>query len=69
MDIWTTLWADGGFNIARYLASAVTALPITATYAISNIIFLLLLSKPFGRKLNRLKTKYGLFTVYDGENK
>ncbi len=69
MDIWTTLWADGGFNIARYLTSAVTALPITATYAISNVVFLLLLSKPFGRKLNRLKTKYGLFTVYDGENK
>lgn len=61
MDIWTTLWIDGAFNIARYIASITTALPITIEYAISNIVFLLLLNKPIGNKLKRIKSKFGLF--------
>ncbi len=61
MDIWTTLWADGYFNISRYLASVVTALPMTVSYMVSNGIFLFLLHKPLGKKLDRIKTKYGLF--------
>lgn len=61
MDVWTTLWADGSFNIARFIASITTAAPFTVVYMVSNVIFLLLLTKPIGRKLQRLKTKYGLF--------
>lgn len=61
MDVWATLWADGTFNTGRYLASLISALPITVEYAVSNIIFLLLLSKPIGNKLERLRKKYGLF--------
>lgn len=61
MDIWTTLWADGYFNLSRYLASAVTALPVTVSYGVSNVIFLLALSNPIGKKLSRIKIKYGLF--------
>ncbi len=61
MDIWTVLWADNTFNLSRYIAAAITALPVTIEYAVSNIIFILLLAKPFGRKLERLKNKYGLF--------
>ena len=61
MDVWTTVWADGTFNVSRYLASVVTALPVTVSYAVSNVIFLLLLFTPIGDKLNRIKTKYGLF--------
>lgn len=61
LDVWTTLWIDGTFNIARYLASIVSAIPITIEYAVSNVIFLLLLAKPLGSKLNRIKTKFGLF--------
>ncbi len=61
MDIWTTLWADGYFNLSRYIASAITALPVTVSYGISNIVFLLALYKPIGKMLSRLKTKYGLF--------
>lgn len=63
MDVWTTLWADGAFNPVRYAAAVISALPVTAEYAVSNVIFLLLLSKPIGEKLERLKTKYGLFAV------
>lgn len=61
MDVWTTLWADGTFNIARFIASITTAAPFTVVYMVSNVIFLLLLTKPIGRKLQRLKTKYGIF--------
>ena len=61
MDVWTPLWADGTFNIARFIASITTAAPFTVVYMVSNVIFLLLLTKPIGRKLQRLKTKYGIF--------
>lgn len=61
MDVWTTLWADGTFNIARFIASITTAAPFTVVYMVSNVIFLLLLTKPIGRKLQRLKTKYRIF--------
>lgn len=60
MDLWTTLWADGAFNFSRFFASVASAAPITAVYAVSNVIFLLPLAKPIGKKLDRIKTKYGL---------
>lgn len=60
MDIWTVLWADNAFNITRYLAAVISALPITAEYIASNIVFLLILSKPLGKKLDRICTKYGI---------
>ncbi|MCI9414039.1 MAG: ECF transporter S component [Clostridiales bacterium] len=60
MDVWTTLWYDGAFNLTRYLAAVVTAGPFTLEYGISNVIFLLVLAKPVGGKLERIKTKYGL---------
>lgn len=63
MDVWTTLWADGAFNVSRYIASVTAALPVTAEYAVSNVIFLLLLAGPIGEKLERIKKKYGLFTA------
>ena len=60
MDIWTTLTIDGGFLPSRYLAAIVSALPFMVVYAASNVIFLLILTKPFLEKLNRLKIKYGI---------
>lgn len=60
MDIWSVLWADGFFNIARYLAAMIAALELTVIYAVSNVIFLLLFSKPIGKILDRIKNKYGL---------
>lgn len=60
MDIWTVLWADGYFNFPRYFASVISALPVTAVYVISNVIFLMLFSGPIGRILQRMKTKYGI---------
>ncbi len=60
MDIWTTLSYENGFSLTRYLQASATALPYTFTYALSNIVFLLLLTKPIGDKIERIVTKYGL---------
>ena len=60
LDIVSTIWYDGVFNPSRYLALFVTALPVTAVYAASNVIFLFLLATPMGKKLERIKIKYGL---------
>lgn len=61
MDIWSVLNLDGAWNWTRYLALLVSGLPFMAIYAVSNVVFLLLLTKPFLQKLNRVKNKYGLF--------
>ncbi len=60
MDIWTVLWWDGTFNTTRYMAALISAAPITAVYAVSNVVFLLALARPMGEKLERIKLKYGL---------
>ncbi len=60
MDIWTTVWFDGTINLQRYLASVAAAVPITIIYVLSNIVFLLVLTKPIGRKLERIISKYGI---------
>jgi energy-coupling factor transport system substrate-specific component len=60
MDIWTVLWYAEGFKADLYLAALGTALPYTASYVVSNILFLSLLAKPFGEKLGRIKIKYGV---------
>ena len=60
MDIWTVLWYAGRFEPALYAASIVSALPFTLLYTVSNVIFLLLLRRPVGNKLGRIKLKYGV---------
>ena len=60
MDVWTVLWYGQGFNGTLYLAALATALPHTVLYAASNVIYLALLARPFGEKLNRLRVKYGV---------
>ncbi len=60
MDVWTVLWADGGFNTSRYLTILTSSLPVMAVYSVSNVVFLLSLTKPMGRIFERLKVKYGI---------
>ena len=57
----TTLSLDGTFLWTRYLASIAASFPIMTIYAVSNVIFLLILARPFLEKLNRIKIKYGVF--------
>ena len=61
MDIWTTLSLDGEFLLSRYLVNVASSLSFMAIYAVSNIVFLIILAHPFREKLNRIKTKYGIF--------
>ena len=68
MDMWTVLSADGAFTVARWLQVIITSLPMMAVYCASNVVFLLVLRKPLGRKLSRLKTKYGVFCEDEYEN-
>ena len=60
MDIWTVLWYNNGFDVKLYLAAISTAVPMTIVYAASNVIFLFFLADPIGRKLDRIKTVYGI---------
>lgn len=60
MDVWTVLWYEGSLNPGLYSASVLAALPHTALYIFSNLVFLYLLARPIGEKLERVRVKYGL---------
>lgn len=60
MDVWTVLWYGGSFSWQLYAAACVTALPHTCLYALSNAVFLRLLARPIGEKLERIRVKYGV---------
>ena len=60
MDTWVTIWWDGTFNLTRYIANITTAVPVTITYMISNVVFLLVFTFPIGGILERIKYKYGI---------
>jgi energy-coupling factor transport system substrate-specific component len=60
MDVWSVLWASGALSVEGYTAALITALPHTALYAASNVIFLAVFAKPIGDKLQRIKIKYGI---------
>lgn len=60
MDVWTVLWYDGGFRWSLYLSAMTAALPHTLLYCVSNLVFLWFLAKPVGRKLERVRRKYGV---------
>lgn len=59
MEIWNVLWYNGSFNPALYKAALAASLPFTIAYAVSNVIFLNIVSRPFGEKLERVRIKYG----------
>lgn len=60
MDVYTVLWVDPDFSFTRYIAAITTAIPTTVSYVVSNVLFLLFLLKPIGKKIERIKQKYGI---------
>lgn len=60
MDVWSVLWFEDAFSWKRYAAMFLVSLPSTVMYMVSNVVFLLLLAKPFGEKLSRIQKKYHL---------
>lgn len=61
MDIYTTLSIDGAFLLPRYITYVLFSLGVMFKYVISNIVFIIFLQKPIGKKLERVKIKYGVF--------
>lgn len=61
MDLWTVLNIDKEFNFSRYLVQLISSFPIMIVYSLSNVLFLILLQKPIGKKLKRAKKRYGIF--------
>ncbi len=64
MDIWTVLSFGEGWRWDRYGLALLSALPFTAVYAASNVIFLLLPGIPLNHVLERIKKRYGLREYY-----
>lgn len=60
MDVWTVYWVYKSFSPELYLLTILSSAEFTAIYAVSNVIFLLILLKPIGKKLERVKIKYGI---------
>lgn len=60
LDVYSVLWADNAFRLPRYIEMLIASAPMTIVYAASNVVFLLLLAVPFGKKLDRLCIKYGM---------
>lgn len=63
MDVWGAMSTNGIFTMEAYVLAIGTALPFTIVYAVSNVIFLLLLTRPIIGKLQRMKKKYGIFNA------
>ncbi|MEG0685463.1 MAG: ECF transporter S component [Coprobacillus sp.] len=59
MDIWTVLSLDQVFNVSRYLVVIVSAIPFMTIYAVSNVIFLFILTPILLKRFERIKWKYG----------
>lgn len=58
MDVWSILLYGG--SESSLLTLLIASLPIMLIYAVSNIIFLALFTRPIGDKLERIKLKYGI---------
>lgn len=61
MDIWTVLSFDESWNLLRYGTALLASLPVTAEYAVSNVVFLMLMFRSFGERLERISKKHGIF--------
>lgn len=61
MDIYTTISTENTFIMEKYISYVMFSLPVMIEYVVSNIVFMLVLEQPIGKKLARIKTKYGIF--------
>ena len=59
MDIFTVLSMEGKFNFKLYCVSVAAAVPYMLIYSVAYVFFLFVLEKPFRKKIDRIKKKYG----------
>lgn len=60
MDVFSVIWQDRGFNLARFIAYAAGSAPFCAVYAFSNVVFLLILGPRMIRSIGRVVLKHDL---------
>lgn len=60
MDVFSVIWQDRSFNLARFIAYAAGSAPFCAVYAFSNVVFLLILGPRMIRSIGRVVLKYDL---------
>lgn len=60
MNIWYVIGFIRPITWGTVLTAYATGLWFDIAHAVSTVIFLLLLAKPWGKLLNRIKIKYGL---------
>ena len=58
MDVCTLVMSGEGIGIGAYISLTLAGLPVMAVYAVSDMIFLLVLGNPICRRLARLRLKY-----------
>ena len=61
MDVYTVFSIGDGWSFERYIAAVITSLPFMVIYAVSNVIFLLILARPIIKVTIRMRKKYGIF--------
>ena len=59
-DFFWTLSSDMGLNISRYIGYVINSFPFMCIYAVSNIVFLLILSLSAGKMMERIKIKFNI---------
>lgn len=61
MNLWTVSGGFfGAFSLRAVIAAGTASLPLDLAHAVCNLLLLLLLARPFLRKLERIAVKYGL---------
>lgn len=60
LDIYQTIAFVSPFQLRGVLLMAIASVYFDATHAVSNVVFLLLIAKPWMKLLDRVKVKYGL---------
>ncbi len=60
MDIWTAIWLDNTFSWSRYAAALISSAKFTAVYAVSNVIFILVLFLPSQKIFERAIRKFNI---------
>lgn len=64
MDYYTTVSVYNTFNLSAYFMFLGNGLPFMITYAVSNVLFLIILYFPLTKKLGRIKLKYAVFNYH-----
>lgn len=57
LELWNVLWYSNDFDLSLYVVFLLSSLPHTLIYAVSNVIFLMLMYKPIGKKLERVEKR------------